>query len=332
MKMFRHLLLAGAVLMLAGPARAGSDLFYIEGQAIGGYSSEPAEPIYYTMFQGDVMQKPSIGFDWIHKFTGETGDYAQAALQFRLAWNADDMEGELDTIEPQFYNAYIKYKAGWSDLWIGHNRPALGVSYTLDSHGLILPTLAMLGFGFDRDWGVGLSRDTAWGNLSASVTTGTGVPVRFEGNYLAAARLAVGVPAQDNWGLGFTAAAGKTLMTMGNLVLEDEPVEMSLGGIDLVFFRNQFEHRFDAFGGTVLDQEAWAAAYRLGWQIDPDGNWKAEIQPVWTSIGEEEGFQAAACVSWQATPDLAARVMYRWNEPDDDHRVVGQLYYYHRLF
>ncbi len=329
---FRRILLALALVSLRGTAWAGSDLFYLEGQAVGGYSSEAAEPIGYSMNQGDLMQKPTLGFDWVHKFTGETGDVAQAALQFRLAWNADDMDGELDTFEPQIYNAYVKYKAGWSDVWIGHNRPTVGLSYTLDSHGLLLPTLAMIGFGFDRDWGLGLSRDTAWGNLSTSVTTGTGVPVRFEGNYLAAARVAVGVPSRDNWGLGLSAAAGRTLMTMGNLVLDDEPADMALGGLDLVFFRNQWEHRFDAFSGTVLDQDAWAAAYRLGWQIDPEGRWKAEVQPAWTSIGEEEGFHAAACVSWQATIDLAARVMYAWDEPTDNHRVVGQFYYYHRLF
>jgi hypothetical protein len=332
MKRFLGMVMAGAALCATAPAFGGSDLLYLEGQLVGGYSSEAGEAIWYSMDQGELMQKPSIGFDWVHRFSGETGDVAQLALQVRLAWNGKDEEGELERAELQIYNAYLKYKAGWSDLWIGRNRPAMGLSSTLDSHGLLLPTLAMLGFGYDRDWGIGLSRDTGWGNISASLTTGTGAPLRFSGNHLASARVAVGVPSRDNWSLGLTGSFGRTMMTMGNLVVDDKPADLALGGLDLVLFRNQWEHRLDLFAGTLRGDDAFGAAYRLSWQVDADGRFKAEAQPAWTSIEGEEGFSAATSLSFQATTDLAARVMYAWDEALDDHRVVAQLYYYHRLF
>jgi len=41
-------------------------------------------------------------------------------------------------------------------------------------------------------------RDFSWGDASASVTTGTGMPIYFKGNYMTAARVSYGVQSRDN--------------------------------------------------------------------------------------------------------------------------------------
>ncbi|MDO9264887.1 MAG: hypothetical protein Q7U02_13045, partial [Desulfosalsimonadaceae bacterium] len=110
--------LAG-VFFMAGSALAADYLLYLEAQGVAGYSSQTDDVGYYSHMPEETMQKPSLGFDFLKRFSGESGDFGAAALQFRLAY--DDFDTDL---QPQVYNAYFKYKAGWSDLWVGHNRPA----------------------------------------------------------------------------------------------------------------------------------------------------------------------------------------------------------------
>ncbi len=52
------------------------------------------------------MQKPSVGFDFIRRFSSETGDFASIALQGRLAYDPTSER----YIEPQLNNAYVKAK------------------------------------------------------------------------------------------------------------------------------------------------------------------------------------------------------------------------------
>ncbi len=130
-------LLAATFVLLSRPAFAQSSLFYLEAQAVGGYSSAAREAIYYSMMPLDAMQKPSVGFDWLARLSGEGGDYGVIGVQARLAYNHEpDREVQL-----QLYNAWFKYKAGFADVWIGHDRPALGLSSYFDTHGLLLPSL-----------------------------------------------------------------------------------------------------------------------------------------------------------------------------------------------
>lgn len=145
--LFLALALAGA----CGLCYSSNYLFYLEGLGIAGFSFAPKKVIFYSLHQEEAMQKPSLGFDYVQRFSGETGDFAVLAIQARLAINA----GGEKKLEPQLYNAFLKYKAKILDIWVGHNRPALGLASYLDSHGLLLQTVAMNGFGFDRDWGVG---------------------------------------------------------------------------------------------------------------------------------------------------------------------------------
>ncbi len=316
-------------LSLTNGGQAADHLLYFEAQGIAGYSSELQKPIYYSMNPDAEMQKPSLGFDYLKRFSGESGDVATFALQGRLALTVDGENGENNwRLEPQVYNAYFKLKTPEPYVWIGHNRPAFGLSSYFDSHGLILRTLAIQGFGYDRDWGVGAYKDFSWGDISTSVTLGSGMPIYFNGNYMTAARVSYGVLSQDNMNLGFSVGYGNTLDTMGYKLRDPDPRLMKLAGLDLTILRNNLEHRFDLLAGTWLGAETYALFYRFGVNLDPEGRFKIEAQPTYWRTGEEENYQLSFCVSALATSNLTIRVTYTNDHLTNDNRVVLQLYYY----
>ncbi len=331
MRLILPFLLVG-LLTIPAPAAAANDLFYLEAQGVAGYSTAGDGPIYYAMTQEEIMQKPSLGIDWIQRFAGEYGDVAQLALQVRLAYNATlGEEGELHRVEAQVYNAFLKYKAGWADVWVGHNRPALGLGTYYDSHGLLLRTMAMQNFGFDRDWGLGLYHDTQWGNWAATLTTGTGAPLRSAGNWMGAGRVSWGVLNAGNFNVGLSGAMGETMETMGNQVLDDDPRKMALVAFDATWLRDGFEHRFEADYGRLWEEDAGGLFYRLGWVLDGEARWKLEAQPQYIAIGEKKSFGFSFCLSHLLTADLTLRAMYDYNEREDDHRIILQAYFYKQV-
>jgi len=148
-------LIAGAI---AGGLRAQTTLLFLELQGVGAYSTASRDVELFSLMPDDVMQKPSLGFDLVQRVSGRSRDIGVLAIQARLAY---DQKGE-HKLEPQLYNAYFRLKTKPANIWAGHNRPALGISSVLDGHSLLLPAPAMLGYGFDRDWGLGVERDFDW--------------------------------------------------------------------------------------------------------------------------------------------------------------------------
>jgi hypothetical protein len=321
---FSLVVLAG-ILNYAALAHGDSHLLYFEAQGIAGYSSQLDKSIYYSMTPDAEMQKPGVGIDYLHRFSGETGDWGSLGFQGRLALSAYD-DG-VNKVEPQVYNAWFKAKTPLSDVWIGHNRPALGLGSYFDSHPLILRTLPIQGFGYDRDWGIGSYRDFSWGNLQLSATTGTGMPVYFRGNYLLSGRVSFGVLNEDNYTVGISTGYGRTLDTMGYELRDPEPQAMRLAGTDFALLRDNLEHRLDLLVGEWLGNNTVAAMYRLGFLFGPEQRLKIEVQPTyWRSGGENWLF--SACFSALVTPDLTLRTMYEYSKVEDDHRIIAQLYYY----
>jgi hypothetical protein len=320
--------LVAAILILSPRlAHAQGSLFYLEAQAVAGYSSAADGAIFYSMSQEDAMQKPSVGFDWLRRLSSESRDFGVIGLQARLAYNHEpDRELQL-----QLFNAWVKYKAGFANLWIGHDRPALGLSSYFDTHGLLLPTLAMMGYGFDRDWGVGLARDFAWGNLAGSWTTGSGMPLYFKGNYLASARIAKGVLERDNYNLGLSAAFGDILETMGYELMSPNPVPFHMASIDLTYLWTRYESRIEFMAGERMDEPSYALFWRFTVNLLEENRLKLEAQPVlWKAIGESS-YTLAAGLSYQATADLALRAMYQYADTEKENRLVAQVYYYRRM-
>ena len=330
--MTSRLLYIGAILLAwTGSLMASDQLLYFEAQGIYGYSSELRKPVYYSQSPDAEMQKPSVGFDYLKKFSGESGDWGTFALQARLALTVNGLDGA-DWVkwEPQVYNAYFKVKTFDSGpyAWIGHNRPAFGLGSYFDSHGLLLRTLPIQGFGYDRDWGVGLYKDFSWGDIAATHTLGSGMPVLTNGNYMSAARVSYGVLSRDNYNIGLSGGYGQTLDTTGYNVNDPNPQAMRLAGADLTILWNRFEHRFDSLVGTWLDQSTYALMYRLGFNVDPENRLKLEFQPTYWKLGSDINWQTAFCVSSQVTSDLTLRLMYQYDHNTTDSSVVLQFYYY----
>ena len=303
---------------------APSYLFYLEAQGVAGWSSAAKKAVFFSMSRDEVMQKPGLGFDYVQRFSGDAGDIAVLAVQGRLAVNSEGNK----TFEPQIYNAYLKFKTRGGDIWIGHNRPKFGLSSYFDSHAQLLQPLSMNGFGFDRDWGVGVERDTAWGNAGLSLTTGSGMPLYFKGDYFLAARVSKGILNRENYNIGLSAGYGKLLDVMGYRLMSEEPMETALAGLDAAWLWNNVENRIELIGGKKGGQGAYALFWRAGMNLLEEGRLKLEIQPVvFRTIGLTR-LQLSAGVTYLAHPDWTLRIMYMRDKEMRDSRIIFQVYYY----
>lgn len=323
----RIFFLSLAVLAAAHSGFAQSYLFYLEAQGVAGFSWLEDKAVFYSMDQREAMQKPSLGFDYILRFSGEGGDFGTFAVQARLAVNA---EGG-DTFEPQLYNAYFKYKAGFADLWAGHNRISLGISSYFDTHSHLLQTLAMEGFGFDRDWGLGLSRDLPWGNIGFSLTTGSGMPLYFKGNYLLSARVSKGILLQDNYAIGLSAGYGDVLETMGYELLSPDPLPFRMIGVDLAYLWNNIDNRLEVMAGKNRGEDSVAFYWRLGVSLFDEERLKLEAQPSVWKIGEEKGYRLAGGITYIASGDITLRAIYQYDGEMKGSSLIFQFYYYRRI-
>ncbi len=329
---FKTLAIVLSLFCFAFAAQAADHLLYFEAQGVGMWSSEKKKTVFYSQNPDAEMQKPGVGFDYLQKLSGESGDWGSIALQGRLALSEDldsNENGNAYKVEPQIYNAYLKVKTPVTYVWVGHNRPAFGLSSYFDSHALILRTLAIQGFGYDRDWGAGLYRDFSWGDVAATATTGSGMPILFKGgNYMTAARVSYGVLSRDNYNLGVSGGYGYTLDTMGYKLMDPEPQLMRMGAVDFTYLRNSFEHRFDVYAGTWLGKDMHALFYRLGWNIDREARFKLEGQPVFWKLGDDRNYQLSVCLSVAVTSTFTVRLGYTYDHAADDNQVVLQLYFY----
>lgn len=310
--------------LACGPLSAQSTLLYLELQAVGAYATASRSVELFSLMSDDVMQKPSLGFDLVKRFSGKTRDIGVLAVQARLAY---DQEGSRK-LEPQLYNAYFRLKTRAFDIWAGHSRPALGLSYVLDSHALLLPAPAMLGFGFDRDWGLGLTRDFASGGVAVSLTAGSGMPLHLRGNFLAAARIFKGVPARDNFSVGLSLAHGNVLEAMGYGPAMSDPLAWTVASLDATYLWRNFEHRAEVLVGRRGGALTALAFYRAGLALLEEGRLKIEVQPaLWRREGAWDHALGAG-LTYLFNADLAGRVMVFGDSRSGGARFAIQLYYY----
>jgi len=318
-------LLAAAVLTSDLPAQ--TTLLFLELQSVVAYSSSARGFQFHSLTADDVMQKPSAGFDLVHKISGRTRDYGTLAVQARLAYD----ENRSGRVEFQLYNAFLKFKAGFADLWVGHNRPAWGLSTVLDNHGLLLPSLAMLGFGFDRDWGLGLNKDYPWGSAGLSLTTGSGMPLRLKGNYLLSGRVSRGDLLRENVSFGLSATFGRVLEVMGYHLMDDEPADLRALTLDVSYFWRNMETRADVMVGRKAGRNFVALFWRQGLIALAEGRLRLEFQPVLVKWGPDWESRLGGGISYQASPEIALRTMVWRDAERNDTRFVFQIYYYGTL-
>jgi len=323
--------LLAAVLLAAtaaGPASAGARLFFLEFQAVGGYSSAAEKLVAYSMSPMEAMQKPGLGFDLVQRFSGKGGDFAVLAVQGRLAWNADASGSGLKTVEPQIYNAYLRWKLDFADVWVGHNKPRFGLSYALDSHAALLQPLAMSGYGFDRDWGLGLDRDTSWGSAGLSMTAGSGMGLRFKGSFLLAARVERGVFSRDNAMGGFSFGYGKIQEVMGNHLMSDALLEFALASFDLSWVRDNWENRLEMLGGGLDERGVFIVFWRSSLGLLDEHRLRLEAQPVLRLAKNATAAELSLGAAYSLTADWTLRAMAAYDSAAKDFRFVLQIYFY----
>jgi hypothetical protein len=316
--------MAAVILLFPALLPADNSLLYLEMQGVAGYSRQDSKTVYYSHMADEVMQKPSAGFDYIRRFSSESGDWGMAAVQGRIAYD----ENTTDKYQLQLYNAYVKRKFTGFDLWAGHNRPAFGLSSYLDSHGLLLQPLSMEGFGFDRDWGAGLYEVLDAGDIALSATTGSGMPLRADGNYLVSARGSRGVLEKDNYTFGVSASYGKALETMGYKVINAEPVKYGLLALDFTYLFDNYELRAEACAGERDNRDIYGVLLRLGAGLLDENRLKLELQPVLTDMGTgESSTNLYSGLSYILSDSLTVRSMYSSNS----RTLTGQLYWYYKV-
>lgn len=306
------------------PAAAAQSLLFLEAQGVAGYSSMEREGIWHSMSAAEPMQKSSLGFDWVRKFSGETGDAGTLAVQGRLAYDPDAP----NRLEPQVYNAYYRARAPFGYAWLGHNRPAAGLESYFDTHGALLQALPMYGYGFDRDWGFGASRDFDWGDAALSLTSGTGMRPRSAGNYLVSARAARGVLNRDNYAAGLYAAAGKVPQVSGYKILGGGEMTYTAAGADYALLWDRWELRGDLRAGEKAGMHYLAGLGRVGLNLLEENRLKLEAQAVYSGMEGMEGWALGSGASLALTPYLTWRALFEYEDAMNDKRLVTQLYYY----
>ena len=312
-------------LMLAPlPAAAGQRLLFLEAQGVGGYSSMDKAGVWHSMSAAEPMQKSSLGFDFVRKFSGESGDAGTLAVQARLAWDPDAR----NRLEPQVYNAFYRFRAPFGYAWAGHNRPAAGLESYFDTHGALLQALPMYGYGFDRDWGFGASRDFSWGDAAVSLTSGSGMRPRAAGNYLVSARAARGVLNRDNYSAGLYGSAGKIPEIEGYEVLDGAERTYTAAGLDGALLWDRWELRGDLRAGKKAGMHYLAGLGRLGLNMLDENRLKLETQAVYSGMEHMEGWALGAGFSYAVTPYLTWRGLFEYEDAMYDRRIVTQLYYY----
>lgn len=340
--------LIGALLIIAAAAphlSAQSYLLYLEAQWVAGWSSAERKLIAFSMDRAEVMQKPGLGFDYVQRFSRASGDWAILAVQGRVVFNA----AGTPAFETQLYNAYVKLKTGVADIWIGHNKPKFGLSSVLDNHASLLQPLSMMGFGFDRDWGIGLDRDFSGGSAGMSLTTGSGMGLKTSGkaaatgtmgsgtettnvgSYFLAGRISKNILDQDNFSAGFSAAVGRTFDVVGYETLSEAPMPILMAGADLSWRRNNWEHNFEVLAGSRAEQGAVAVFWRTSVGLLDEARLKLEAQPVFMSMQGTSRFQFAVGATYLAHPDWTLRTLASYDTRANDVRILFQIYFYKGL-
>ncbi len=320
-----------ALLMLS-PLRAADKLFFWEAQMLGGYDFGSQEPILYSHHPHHAMQKPSLGLDYLQRLGGETGDWGLIAIQYRVAYQ--------DKQDPRFasqlYNAYFKLKANPLDVWIGSNKPALGLSQNLDNHAALLTDMSSRVFTFDRDWGIGAGKDFGKWQPTLSLTNGSGMRLYNKGgNYLLAGRLGMGNFNADNFNFGVSGVHGKVLEAMGYVLGHPNSAtgeyilhDMNYLSADANLRYLNLELKAELLAGSFYHKDAFAALLRAGWSRFDEDKLKLEAQVLHSRQVQKDLSNYSIAIAYKLTPDLTLRALTDYQAQDQNWKIVGQMYFY----
>jgi hypothetical protein len=160
------------------------------------------------------------------------------------------------------------------------------------------------------------------------VTTGSGMDLRFRGNYFIAARLGLGVLNTDNFAAGFSVGYGKILDIMGYQILSNTLISLAMAGIDLTWARDNIEHRFEMVGGDRGSFGAFAALYRFGLGLLDENRLKLEVQPSVVLSSSVSKVELGVGATYLLHSDWTVRTMAAYDSKLNDFRFVLQIYFY----
>lgn len=301
---------------------ANSGILTFEAQGVGNYSGD--EWNWYSHHLHDAMQKPSIGFDWLHRAGSGTRDWGYLSLQSRLAYD----ESAPDKLRLQVYNAFLNYKSTYFDAWAGHNKTALGVNSYFDNHALLMPDNTMSGLNYDRDWGIGLKLNRQMPEVNLSFSTGSGMPLYIGDNYLLAGRIAYGDFAKDDLSLGLSAGTGKTLHSMGYIVMHNkQPLNYETVGIDFAKRHYNWVLMTDTLYGKYNNKSAYSSLFRLSGSFLQEERLMAEAQVNYARLLGKSTRTFSTGLSYKLNADISLRGLYEFEDVNNTHKTILQVYY-----
>ncbi|MFA5840283.1 MAG: hypothetical protein WC890_06495 [Candidatus Margulisiibacteriota bacterium] len=291
------------LLILAPFCLANSSLLFKEAQLVLGPELGP----------NMSMQQTGIGIDYLQRLSDDFGDRALLAFQGRLNWNSPDNRTVFD-----LYNTYIKLKNPFADWWIGHSRIAYGLNFYFDSHALLLAPLSMTDFGFENDWGTGLTHDTDWGTIAISASLGSGMPLQAEGNHLTSGRISYGLLNRNNFNLGISQA-------IGSLINNNQ---VNLLGFDAALLYENYELRAERSTGSKGNLPYHSLFVRGGIKLLDEDRLKVELQRVEQDQGSTFDQISSLGISYLFDENLTFRLMAQTDTMSNDTKFVFQTYFY----
>lgn len=304
---------------------AQSNILFFEAQGLMAYTDSHSGWQAYSHHPHDAMQKPSVGIDYLGRIRTPSKDLGYVSLQFRLAYDED----EPDKIQAQVYNAFVNGKTRWADVWIGHNKTAIGLNSYLDNHALLLADNTMSGLNFDRDWGVGIKHDGGNWNLNLSAGTGSGMPLYVGENYLLGSRLAWGDLSRSNATIGLSLAKGNVLKSMGYHVMHNNKKHpMLLGGMDIGWRYLDFDLKTDLLYGSYDDDPAYALVARSAYYPLPEDRLGIELQFQANELKSTKSTAYSAGLAYRINSDFTLRSTNVLQEPEGIQTIALQVYFY----
>lgn len=312
-------------------AQSRNALFFFELQAVSAYNFSQKSFEFYSYLPHHAMQKSGPGLETLVRFYRRSSDLGYFSLQLRAVYDEDKDQ----PLRFQLYNAFFRLKTGLANFWLGHSKPALGLNYSLDNHALLLPDATMLGHNFDRDWGLGLSRDFRQGDLALSLTTGSGMKLKFQRNFLLSGRISYGVLARDNFNFGFSAFTGRVLEEMAEEEQTSSLIPWSGLALDVTYFWLNWESRLEINMGRRAGLPWHLVFLRPGLNLLEEGRLKLEAQLSLLKHGGDGGgwsYLVGPAITYRLNSDLALRSMFLYDRQARSSRLVLQIYYYRKIF
>lgn len=313
---------------------AGTEAFYKEFDAVGGYSAQDG-----WLGKQKGPQRNSVGFEYFRKISSDYGDFLTIDFQARLAYDPHNPFDEAWSME--WHEAWIESKLGLGhNLRVGHFAPAFGLEPVVDTHGTLLQTLAIRDIGFKKDWGIeyrGLLSDF---DIFVATTLGSGMGIeRKDGSYLVTGR--IGSPQTDPFQYGVSFLYGEVLKPLGMSTFPrpkyaENSTRKKRAGLDALYSIGPYTFKGEYALGWDDKRGVMGTMLEVDYVVPSFQKLELELQgQLWANeVGKGNSIDAPITVgaTYHITKNLALRVAYThdihsFSEEKDD-QVYLQLYFF----